>query len=308
MSAIGDYIHYSAKSYEKYGINKKDTGTYQKWSSQKNMVLARANQFTRSTIPINIRKKMEILIGSIMKRSVSTTSGVRATQAQIEKIIQRQYQKAASNINWQSGGAVSKGGSRDVSYDFRYNLQRIVAQINQLEKKVGIMISNAKGTNQKELQFFLEQIEQNHKQLLQLMKQGATSMGVELNLTQNDIASIISQINFIFDQYLSFPPVENQQGAVFEHAIAMLPEVARGTALAKANMELSSASTNRERVTINSQFFSKNLSKTVGNMWINTHGTTVEGKVDVRMTWQDHTANISAKSYNLSKKRKNAIL
>ena len=300
MSAIGDYVHYSARAYEKYGINRKGEGSYQKWYSQKKAILARANEFTKSTIPINIRKKMESLIGSIMKRNGATSSATKATQGQIEKIIMRQYQKASANINWQGGG-VFTGASHDVSYDFRYNLEKIVRQINQLENKVGMLINKSTGTTQQELKIFLEQIEQNHKQLLQLMRQGATTMGVELNITQTDMTSIISQINEVLDKYLALPPVENQQGAIFEQAIGMLPEIARGTALSTANMHISNATYDRERVSINTQHFIKNLSKTIGNMWVNTHGTTVEGKVDVKMTWNNQISNISAKSYNLAK-------
>ena len=40
MSAIGDYIHYSARAYEKYGTYVKGEGTYQKWHSQKGYILS----------------------------------------------------------------------------------------------------------------------------------------------------------------------------------------------------------------------------------------------------------------------------
>ena len=303
MSAIGDYIHYSAKAYEKYGTNYKGEGTYQQWHSQKGYVLSRANRFAKSTLPINQRKKLESIIGSIMKRDATTSSSIKATQAKIERIIARQYQKAAANIDWQGHGAVgNRNVSRDVTYDFRYNLEKIIKKINQLEKKIGVSISSASGMKLKKLNEELIQVENLHKQLLELMRQGATSMGIELNIPQADAAIMIKTINRYLDSYrLGFPPVENQQGAVFEHAIGMAPEVARGTALAAANMHVSSATYDRERVIVDQKHFTKNMSKTIGNMWVNTHGTTVEGKIDVTMSWRGKQTKISAKSYNLAK-------
>ena len=301
MSAIGDYIHYSARAYEKYGTYVKGEGTYQKWYSQKGYILSRANRFTKSTLPINTRKELESIIGSIMKRDATTSSSVKATQAEIERIIARQYQKAAAKIDWQGHGAVSNNTGHNINYDFRYNLEKVIKKLNQLENRIGLLINNASGTKLTQLNKELKEIKKLHKQLLDLMKQGATSMGIELNVSQADAATMIKTINQYLDKYLSLPPVENQQGAVFEHAIGMMPEVARGTALAAANMHVANATYDRERVLIDPKHFNKSMSKTIGNMWVNTHGTTVEGKVDVTMSWKGQTTKISAKSYNLAK-------
>lgn len=309
MSAISNYVHYAAASYAKYGIevpnaDKKDT--YNQWASQRAAISARAAAMTKSKISPKMRKDLERTISDIFQRNPANPN-IAKVQQDIEKIMQETYKTLTQSIDWNTGGLIASGkpmiGKAHRSYgnsgQLEININKLIKKIDALEKVLQNEINKSSGTTLESLQSKKELLKQYHKELLLILKTATKNQGRDLNIGALSDSQLIRNINTYIQEYAAFPPLSKQQGDVLEHAIIMAPQVASTTALQQANIEMKKMG--RETVIIDPTHFSKNLSKTIGNMWVNTHATSVEGKVDVQMKWNNKIANISAKNYNLSK-------
>ena len=309
MSAISNYVHYAAASYAKYGIevpnaDKKDT--YNQWASQRAAISARAAAMTKSKISPKMRKDLERTISDIFQRNPANPN-IAKVQQDIEKIMQETYKTLTQSIDWNTGGLITSGkpmmGKAHRSYgnsgQLEININKLIKKIDALEKVLQNEINKTSGTTLESLQSKKELLKQYHKELLLILKTAIKNQGRDLNIGSLSDSQLIRNINTYIQEYAAFPPLSKQQGDVLEHAIIMAPQVASTTALQQANIEMKKMG--RETVIIDPTHFSKNLSKTIGNMWVNTHATSVEGKVDVQMKWNNKIANISAKNYNLSR-------
>lgn len=308
MSAIGNYIHYTAKGYEEHGITRK--GTFQTWRNQRNEIIRKAAALKTSLTPSD-REELEGVLNSLL-RPTTDDSMVAKARKEVEKVMIENFESSAKKINWDTGNIdwVQKRSDtlstlhrhRNESGQLEINLKEMLDKVNKLMK---IIAKQAKvESNGKVLSLECKKLARLAKQVQERMDGNLRKNGWIYGLTtsKNILTDeqIIKYLNSLIETYAAHPAINLQKGTAFEAMIAMAPFVAQGMAAEEAAKQIKGSV--KEQVIIEPSNFSSDYISINGldnNYTIKTSGSVAQGKVDVELTWNNKITKISAKNVNL---------
>ena len=308
MSAIGNYIHYTAKGYEEHGITKK--GTFQTWNSQRNEIIKKAASLRTNLTPSD-KEELEEVLNSLL-RPAADNSMVEKARKEVEKIMIESFEDKAKEINWDTGNIEwSKKRSdtlttlhrhRNENGQLEINLKEMLDKVNKLME---IIAKQAKvESNGKVLSLECKKLARLAKQVQDRMDGNLKKNGWIYGLTasKNILTDeqVIKYLNSLIETYAAHPAINLQKGTAFEAMIAMAPFVAQGMAAEEAAKQIKGNV--KEQVTIEPSNFSSDYISINGpdnNYTIRTSGSVAQGKVDVKLIWNNKITKISAKNVNL---------
>lgn len=307
MAGIGDYVHYYAKNYLNYGTTKENA--FNMWKSQKGAIRNKANS-NRSPLTKAEREELQLAISSIIKSAPGEDSKIASAQYMVENLIVKEFDDAARRLNWDTGNMEWEDDeknrvlgklhrSRNETKQLELDLKKTLDKANKLktimENYIGV--PSAKDAQRlrhdmKDLQALIRQTERKMK--ARVKQQGWTWQTPEMTDLQ-----LMQNINRLIETYAAYPNINTQKGYALEAIIAMAPYVAQEMAIEEAAKQISGGQ--HEKVEIDSKRFADFLQLEVGNnVFAEISGSSSQGKVDVRLNWNNKIAKISAKNVNLS--------
>lgn len=324
MSAIGDYIHYTAEGYNRYGITKDGEKIAYNFARQKDKI----NKQLKSSGMTNMAAYQDAL-NHIFSSVDNSNSVVGQVQSYIETQLNERYQETMGKINWSTGNVsanVSKGKQvattaiQRIGQEKSILVSSIVARIRAIEQARNNLI------NSKEKQELTQRINNIYQQLNMIITDGK-KIGHITKLKNTSVeqltgyhridtqkgskgASLVQEINTLLKTYASAPAINLQKGDLFEYAAALAPAIAKNNAQTVIMDELKKGVVggSRSKTVINfGEFFTdqinlKNL--IMKNYSISNHGTTVsygssQDKIDINVQWDGQIIPMSAKNVNL---------
>lgn len=333
MSAIGDYVHYTAKGYNQYGIaHKGENPSFMNYADHKAKTLAKLHQSK-----LDDKKGLEDAITSILSPQDDSGSPGAQIQSAVQAMLEEKFGAALGRINWEtgnitkgttngSGGTIAaiKDGAGQMSIELSTILKRVQA-IEQMRD----MIPNSQ--TKEELNDRVKQIYSELNQILTQKKTGIIGQlraivgagvsydvdGVTISnqmINLGSAASVITLINQTLKEYAATPPINLEKGDLFEEVIYLAPAVARLSAGERMQDILGSLGGGvvggaRTKVEINLKEFTGDLDYGAlnfkGSAVSETHQAAVsfgasQDKVDVNLEWNGNVIPISAKNVNLS--------
>lgn len=317
MSAIGDYIHLTAKGYRDYGIAKNDkykgkaTKLAQSIRIQKSEIQNRLMNNTKNITDENVKKFEEIL--NTTKEELEQPEDDNNIRAQLKKILDNKFGETMGEIDWSTLNVSEKQGQKSsVSYA-RQNMKfpTIEKKVQQLNDILDDLRSTDGISNIEEIDQQITALNQQYAKLQEDIK--ATDRGQNIaSLLKNkedksktklsqDFEAFRKNLNTLISQYVSMPAINLQKGDLFEDLIALAPLTAQEEAKDAVEREMYKRGfvlgKQREKVEFNKQAF-KNITKDFENGTLST-SRKVQGKIDVLLKWQGEDLKISAKNVNL---------
>lgn len=308
MSAIGNYIHYTAKGYEKHGITK--NGTFQAWNSQRNEIIKKAASL-RTSLTATDRMQLEGVLNGMLRPAADDTMVAKARQ-EVEAYMNASFKEKTEKINWDTGNIewpkkrsdtlTTLHRHRSESGQLEINLKEMLDKVNKLME---IIAKQAKvESNGKVLSLECKKLARLAKQVQDRMDGNLKKNGWVYGLTtsKNILTDeqVIKYLNSLIETYAAHPAINLQKGTAFEAMIAMAPFVAQGMATEEATKQIKGSV--KEQVIIEPSNFSSDYISINGpdnNYTIKTSGSVAQGKVDVELTWNNKITKISAKNVNL---------
>lgn len=317
MSAIGDYIHFHASNYEKYGTNLKDTSFNTiAYSSQKAEMLKKAKSL-KSKLTKKEKEEFAEMIGSFMVKPEEASGRVAQAQAALEKDLFKQFQdemnKGMLDYETMSLKGVSTSGKlgkvsahRTEKGQLYLDLREVTNKINKLEELyLDEMRKNPQSITE------LRKLKQNYKALVgettkKLKKYNFKTNPKELSLigSYKEIGDIRDGLNNLIQQYAAYPDIVGVEGVAFEDAIALSVWAADETAEQSASEFLSQAVQGTNITTSIEQYNPKYFSQKVTQLGEDTFLYSTynqRAKVDVALTWKGQDLKISAKNVSFNK-------
>lgn len=323
MSAIGDYIHYTAKGYNMHGTTLKGKREIFNFQIQKNNINKRL-KFS------GMQKKHEYqdALNKILSNKDTSDSQVQDIQSYIETQLNSKYLETMGKINWSTGNVsaniargkeISTNAIRTTGSQQKVLVSSIVSRIRALEAARNNIV-NAKDRNE-----LSKKITTIYRDLSAILADGkrlqeVTNLRLKGNLVGQykpiSIAegsagyNLITNINALVKQYGVAPAINLQKGDLFEYAAALAPAIGKVNAQNVLYETLSSGVVGgtRSNVEINfGEFFTDRLnlnSLVMSHYTINENGTAVswgssQEKIDINVNWQGQIIPMSAKNVNL---------
>lgn len=307
MSAIGNYIHYTAKGYEEHGITRK--GTFQTWRNQRNEIIRKTAALRTSLTPSD-REELEGVLNSLL-RPAADNSMVEKARKEVEKIMIESFEDKAKEINWDTGNIEwSQKKSDTLSTLHRHRSEGhlkidLEEMFNKVNKLIEIIDKKAKiESNGKALSLECQRLARLARQIKDRMDDNLKKDGWVYGLTNSKKIltdeQIIKYLNSLIETYAAYPAINLQKGTAFEAMIAMAPYVAQEMAAEEAAKQIKGSLP--EEVIIDPDNFSSDYVLFNGpdnSYTIKTTGSVSQGKVDVELAWNNKIAKISAKNVNL---------
>lgn len=300
MSAIGDYIHYSARGYQEHGTTV--DGAFNAWSSQKNIIKNRVQSSSGQTIDKKSLKEFETLLNDIQDGSNDKSELVKQKTL---KVLQEQFENSLGEIDWSSwdvkGSNSKKGTVAKIKKE--HKIKTVKKRIEELER----IIEEAKTITGKDSVYT-----RGHLTKIRKIKSAYNALTKELSETDQaemiqgsftlkggdtwDFSKIRKEVNGLISQYAAVPALNLQKGDLFENMIAYAPLAAKSVADRALGEVLGKE---REVVSFNKTNFSgAYITEEFENGVLNTSASS-QGKVDVHLNWQGQDLKISAKNVNL---------
>lgn len=305
MSAIGDYVHLTAKGYERYGISKNGN----KIGFNKNNV---AMNFKKSLIKTKDLEEIKKIINQIRNpESIKDGNSAKAKQAQkiALQILQQKYGEAIQGI------------------DFDYNVVEgnfikgldVAKRVRHKDKEGRLVLDRGKTINA------LDRLENNMKE--EILKEDSLNIDVNMlkeevriykdyaRIIQNDYKEkgfptpeILSDMNIlrknineIIDCFNSTPPIDVYNGQLWQIITGLVGYVAGGTAIEELEKKVFKGSKNVE-ISINNNFIKNpKIQQEINSLArIRANGTiSRRSKVDIQLLYNNTDFKISNKSINI---------
>lgn len=332
MSALGDYIHYSAANYVKYG-NNLNSGSLEvlNYQSIKNNIL----QKIETAKSYDLTGLEDTLNNFLLNPEDNSQDNSNKIQSAIQESMQEEFGRALGKIRWDTLDmeAQKKTASsaktkllKEIEKDgqeYTIRLDTILKQIRTIQNTLN-NIEDVK--TKKELNERVKTIYALLKQVLSEAKNTPQKIGdlrkqVD-NLTKNPVKgnlqitsggkseSLITIINQTLIDYVQQPAINLQKGTLFEYLIAAAPLIGTDMSLKQIRKEIEKAviGGDRQNVQIDLSGFGDNLdysSLNLGGYVVHPSNRTAvsfgtsQGKIDVELRWEGKTVPISAKNIKI---------
>ena len=299
MSAIGDYIHYTAKGYIDHGTTKK--GAAHAYKSQKNAIKKKAQANARTSLSPQEQQDLESVIQAMVRQTDGSNPYITRAQKVVEEKMKKLFQDALGDINWGTGDISFKDNTKNYAVgQVRTNVDDIDAmlnKINALETSLNQQIKDGTvGLSQVKKQ--IQQIRKRYEITARQITQEAKRLNIPITMAEKQwLGQFRTELNNLIKEYAAYPPIPLQKGTFFEHLIAQAPVVAQHNALTAVGKVVGSSV---ENVKINpSNFAPKYLTEQFTKDVLETTHVS-QGKIDVVMKWNGKDVGISAKNVNLN--------
>lgn len=341
MSAIGDYIHYSVKNYNKYGFNKAEDGpsvpAVDAYAAQQQSIKSRMVE----TEIVN-KEGIEDALSFIFSTHDSGSQGAEI-QAKIQEKLSEIFGETLGRIDWSTGNIRQQLNSakQGTIAKIQQDANQANMELSTILKRVQALMQIRNGIKNKEdwtvlngkindiLHNLSDIIRQGNRgvvgQLRQVIDEGISYENVSLNNQMLSLVSessgeatrsLVAQVNAVLKDYASVPAINLQKGNLFELALAAVPAVARiraGESVESAMKDFESAVVggSRTKVKIDLSQFTENLNYSdlqfKGYATSATYKTIIsygasQDKIDVNLQWDSSVLPVSAKNVNLSSK------
>ena len=309
MSALGEYIHYTAKGYQNEGITR--DGEFTSWVSQRAAIKNRAAAH-KSSLTIEEIKELESVIGGLKDMNLESSMIAKGRYG-VEDILNRSFNESTRNIRWDALGMEWEENEKENilgKIHRHYNEQKVLELDYQKAYDKASKLYQIMFQKRFDGSYPKGQVTNDCKELIKIIR--ALKLKIDKNLekrgfnySDNKISQktdyqLVRDINKMIEQYAAYPALNAQQGLAFEAAIAMAPYVAQGMAYEEAAKQI--VGDKKEFVKINSNRFSQSIKSYLSpDVFCETNAS--QGKVDVELKWHSKTAKISAKNVNLSNNR-----
>lgn len=320
MSAIGDYIHYTAKGYNEHGITIRGSKEIVNFKAQKENIKKRL-----APSGMKNKSKYQDALNKILSNKDNSDAEVQNIQAYIEQQLTDRYQETMGKINWGTGdvtAGVSAGKQatsnaiQTVGRQKGVLVSSIVSRVRALEKARNKMI------DVKEKAELSKNINQIYRELNMIITNGK-KIGEITNLknlnTKTDKykygiidknSNLITTVNSLVKQYAAVPAINLQKGDLFEYAAALAPAIGKVNAQTALYDTLATGIVGgaRSKVQINfGEFFTDKVNLqglVMDNYVVHSNGTAVsygssQEKIDINVQWGDQIIPMSAKNVNL---------
>lgn len=242
-SAIGEYVHYHAINYEKYGIRRKDKGgsnSNYNFQAYLNTVKKRANTLNTSK-GINAKDKQRIenlLTGLFQGKQTGHSNQIAKIQNWVNQQIKQEFENSMGDISkfWESGEILSNLpiGVKSIdtfSEDQSYTTAKVIKEkIEQLRINIQQNTDFSKNINQEQLNKLI-QIEKECQNLLPRVSKeienkvkigntnGRDGKWVSSQARVTSTTNIMQQLNELIKIYGAVPNISLQKGRMFELAV-----------------------------------------------------------------------------------------
>ena len=309
MSAIGYYVHLTAKGYNKTGINKQSQKpsitAVEALKNQKNILQNKIANYENvkntKTLEKEINKLLDLLGG---RASASNQNWDEDAKKWIENELDKEFNNLQkldfSDISVDYLSLADKGVGRIKTNPKAYKNWReeVSNRINQLNYYTDNFLRNK---NEKEYLQAKEKIQKLatgiYKDTYKILKD---NMGELPN--KKVTTNLIKEINDIIKQYAARPAINLQGGTFFEKTLQLIPEVGNNLAEKEVNerINLYYKGKDKVKVEINEDFFNdKSWKVNLGDITNENNTHYSQGKIDVSYEWEGQKMNISAKNINL---------
>lgn len=298
-SAIGNYVHYSAKGYLNHGTNK--TGPFSMWKTQTEEIKAKAKKNSATLGRYDYDKISQALEG-IMKSDPGDSGAEALAMNQVIQFLDNKYKDTMQSLDTKTGNVSLK--STDGIIGQLRSSTSIEAALKKAVKLESILLDSAKSgsveaqeaiKNVNQLIAFYDEIAKDINGMKKRNQLKITSQPE----TKKNLMEKKKELNQLIHEYAAYPAIELQKGDFFEALASHLPDVCEDIVGAEIQGDL------REQVNFNRDVFEDQLiTKEFGDMLERTSFS--QGKVDVEITWkgQDEINQIlgaSLKNANLNK-------
>ena len=328
MSAIGDYVHYSALGYINHGTTLRgqpDTFGAAVFNAQRSKIIQ--SQIGKEAFTATERTNLEEAITQLMRPTGTDeevaainelwNEMVRAFEQEFQNDVAGQISRATANIGSSNPLTGVKKIQKSEGGGVRYST--ILTRIGQINNSIQLI------PNSKSKQELMQRVENIYDMVSQLSGEtrnilAATGYNLETKkatgemtvnsrmYTWDEAGPVLSAINRLAAK--SQGAAGLQKGTLFEYMIAVAPLVGQGGGLQKLQESINHVvgTTGKSHVTFDPNDFAPavNLGKVLGNTYrynANTHlySSTIaaQDKVDVELTFNGKTTGVSAKNINL---------
>lgn len=312
MGAIGNYIHYHAENYDRYGINTVQSKKLYSYKSQKENILKKARQKLKKFDIKTFDKGLNEIFGSEVK-----SQAVLDVRQAVEEQLEKRFGETLQTIDWTTGDVKFKGDglitskykpSKDKNNNIILDYNKIKSKIdilNQIRQSFLKEIMDSEGLeNYQKLNDILQKIEKIMKELVIDIDKGMNNKGIEKQFRKQKYSekeALVRYLNEAISEYAAYPAISLQKGDLFEYVVGYAPHVAFNTAIESLNNNINEivvGTSGRFTNIINPKFFSKDiifdkdLTQSIGAS---------QGKIDVSFKWKGQK-NMSIKNINFKKK------
>ncbi len=335
MSALGDYVHYSAINYLKYGTSFNDVGAARlqyDYKAQKNHIMKKLEHSKSYDLT-----GLEDSLNMFFDKKDNSKDNSQEIKAAIEKLMEEQFGQALGKINWDTldmeaqrkrATTVKTKLLKEINENGRQRnvkLNTILKRIQTIQKAMDEItdINTKQELNKKvnEIYTLLNQVVTDGKktgQIGQLRKQVASLRDNpgkgNLKITPGSYEeNLVTTINQVLKDYVQAPAINLQKGTLFEYLIAAIPLM--GTAMAEEeitkSIEKAVVGGDRQNVVIDLKDFGTNLDYSQlnfsgyaihPNQQTAVSFGTSQGKIDVELNWNGQIIPVSAKNVKLKSK------
>lgn len=333
MSAIGEYVHLTARGYNEHGITRDGAKETYNYAAEKKRLNERMKVSS-----FNEKEKLEKALKVIFSPEDKSNVSAEKIRNAIEKTLDESFGKSLGEIDWNTGDV------RDINKVSRVkNTKQIQSEEQQVSIKVKNMINaiRALEISAKQIKdvttkdFLWKQITDIYRQLNNIIKEcnediqergiittlragGGKYKNYSIDTTREDTQNLITTINELIQIYAKTPAINLQKGTLFEYVIALAPIIASNTAEEEVDRAIEEFSKNvmgddRSEIVINLENFSSevdfeklpkleywhtnSINKTIISNLPSQH------KIDVSLQWEDNNSYaVSAKNIKLSGK------
>lgn len=314
MSAIGDYIHYSAQGYDEHGTTL--NGAYKAANYNYQMQKIK-NNLSHISPGLSQEKLDEFgeMISSFMTEPEKMPRGEEALKAFSDELFKKfqidldsgmfnmgSMKLTGVNVDNAIGKVKAHKGENGKLY---MDLREITNKINRLEE-VYLKEFNKKSVNTKD---FIK-LRQRYKDLVgksvkSLRKYDFVSNKDNLKLegSYKEIGELRNLLNDMINRYASYPCISNIEGISFENAIALASYAADSNAnISTDEAILNVLGGNIKRMDqYNKAFFSREYTEQLGENTFLDAKYNKRSKIDVELNWKGTDLRISAKNISFNK-------
>ena len=332
MSAIGDYIHYSAKGYLQHGtsLNGEPNGVGEIFNAQREKTLLLAE--TSEALNDQERIELEQAIEELMKPSQSDAENQATTELWNTMVAEfmNEFDGITGEISRETGNIRSNGLQVDrirrKSDNAGIYQSTIIKRIGMINASMAALPSSAnKQAFQQQLETIYNQVSELSGITTDILRAtGYNFQTKKVMGTQNigskkyswdEAQNVVDAINKLAAKSIGAAGL--QKGTLFEYMIAVAPLVGKGRALQELKNGISDAVHNAtshvvgskgSSVTFDPQDFAAaaNLNQILGknysydiNQQLYVSNRVATDKVDVEITFRNKPLNVSAKNINL---------
>ena len=325
MSAIGNYIHWTAEGYKQYGTaeskNASSMSVEQAIAAQKLLLKNRINNYekidNRKLKPLE--NKINKLLETLGEEHGNPNSKQWENQAKtfIKGLLDEEFENL-QEINWENlsintpNKGVGKIKERYSKYkNWRKEITSRVEQLNIALQKMEAGIGAKEGVPQEEYSLAIDKLNILLNDTYQKTWEAISQTGIRVN--PKAVKNLIKELNNLIGQYAAMPNIYKQSGSLFERVIQLVPQM--GKDLTKESIIKAIKETEKGQdmvsVRIDEESFSKralgkkNLETKnweryqFGDVTQEIHSS--QNKIDVSFNWKDTLLNISAKNVDLGK-------